>query len=287
LANLPSERARLDDFLKEGYALPKDPKEQQKLGTEVAQGNSNTAGLVTKAARLNALFAGKPEVLGIVGMSSQYIDSAIEQARGTFRVLFPDKTDGVNLDEAKTYARRILQKVEGAEGWTGIKRTAAEAGLVSSAMVDLAYSMATSRGIPGNRLTNAMINQHLDELGRSGSPEQFQQVLASTVLRSVEQNTRNASAKVGKPVAPDLTDITTDDLDTMATNTAILPKAYAEAIAKEAQGRLEGTSGLKSINRQSPTLEEEDATRRQDAENARRRANLDEERKNQAAQIAG
>lgn len=280
----PAQRARTDDLLNEGYAIPTDPKEQQKLATEIQAGTAATQGLVTKAARLNALFAGKPEVLGTVGQVTRYIDSGIEQAKGALRAA--GIMDDTNPDDLRKVARGILSRVEGAEKGTKIKRTAEEAALVESAMVDMAYSMATARGIPGNRLTNAMISQHLGELGKSGSPDQFQAVLADTVKRSIEQHDRTTSSKVGKAVPADLRGVSDADILTMAQNQAVLPKSYLERIKAEVQSRREGKSGQPNeVKRQSPTIEEEDATRRADAETARRRATREEEGKTQARRI--
>lgn len=280
----PAQRARTDDLLNEGYAIPTDPKEQQKLATEIQAGTAATQGLVTKAARLNSLFAGKPEVLGPVGQAAQFIDSGIEQAKGALRAA--GILDDTNPDELKKVARGILSRVEGAKDGTKIKRTAEEAALVSSAMVDMAYSMATARGIPGNRLTNAMISQHLGELGKSGSPDQFQAVLADTVKRSIEQHDRTTSSKVGKAVPADLRGVSDADILTLAQNQAVLPKPYLDRIKAEVQARREGKSGQPNeVKRQSPTIEEEDALRRSDAETARRRATRDEEGKTQSRRI--
>lgn len=280
----PNQRLRNDDLIREGYTIPLDPKEQQKLATEIQEGSAATTGLAVKAARLHALFSGRPETLGIVGSTSQMIDSGIEQLRGGLRAIgVIDESDPESL---KRIAALQMQRIDGSAEGKGVKRTAEDASRIASGMVDLAYSMATARGIPGNRLTNAIVAQHLGELGRSGSPEQFRATLKDTVERSTEQHSKMVQSKIGKAITPDLRTMTDDDLLTTYKNREIVPPAIQKAIEEEAKRRkgepIKGTV----VPKASPSLEEEEGLQQGDAARAERRAQMKEIRDQQTLELA-
>jgi hypothetical protein len=120
--------------------------------------------------------------------------------------------------------------------------------------------MAIANDIPGNRLTNAIINQNLIQIGNSASPEQFKAVITDTLGRTTREFDETIRRTVGVSglgiVARQLTDA---DIGSMAKSADILPVDFAIALRDEAVRRQSG-GATTQVQPSRPTLQEEEKT---------------------------
>jgi len=262
-----SKPVRHDDLAKMGFAVPQDAKEQRELAKEMDQIAAGTVDVAVNAARVHQLFAGKPEVLGAVGATARTIDQAMDQIKGIAQVAGVDlsKTPGPGEAGLKSLAVSAASRVQALYRASGIEHTAVESAKLQGAILDMAYSMAVARGIPGNRLTNAIIAQHLNTLGHSQSVAQFESTLADATARATERSARQMASRVGGAEwQPNFSFASMSDLETMASASGMLPKGIRDNVAAEVQKRLDVAQGKpatlgKPVTRQEPTLETEQA----------------------------
>ena len=259
---------RAQDLAKEGYTIPQTPKEMMELAKEINAVTAGTIDVSVNAARVHQLFAGKPEVLGVVGAAARTIDQAMDQIKGVAQSagVDLDKTPGPGEKGVKALAVGVASKIQGLYKATGIEQTAVESARLQGAVLDMAYSMAVARGIPGNRLTNAIIAQHLNTIGQSQSVKQFEGVLRDAVARATDRSAGQMAERVGNPDwKPNLSATSTENLSIMSMAGNMLPSAFRKNVIEETQRRLDVAEGKtpysigKPITRSSPTLEEEQA----------------------------
>ena len=259
---------RVNDLTKMGYAVPQDPKEQRELAKDMDQIAAGTVDVAVNAARIHQLFAGKPEVLGIVGATARTIDQAIDQIKGAAQLAGLDTKERqrqVGDDGLKILAEGAARRIQTLYKASGIENTAVESAKLQGAILDMAYSMAVARGIPGNRLTNAIIAQHLNTLGHSQSVRQFEATLADATARATERSARQMASRVGgADWQPNFGFASTNDLEIMSNASSMLPVGVRQNVAAEVQRRLDVAQGKpaaagKPVQRSSPTLEEEQA----------------------------
>jgi hypothetical protein len=251
---------RNNDLIKQGYRIPFDAKDQEKLATEITTQAGGISSTMSDASKLYQLINGRPEVLGTVGSAVQTLQGAIRQAQGAMRLVNPNIVDESNpySKEVQDLSNEVSTKLlkSGA-----IEGTANDAARVSAIVIGLAYKMAAAENIPGNRLTNTVIEQHLRQIGQSNSPEQFKSVLkdmTANITRNFDEGIRRTLGTSGLDiVARGLTD---EDINVMATSADILPKDFTRSLLDEAVRRKEGKGGPNPLAPQHPTIEEEQKT---------------------------
>lgn len=260
---------RNSDLIKQGYRIPFDAKDQEKLATEIGTQSVGISSLLSESAKLIQLFEGRPEVLGTVGSASQTIQGTIRQVQGALRLIGAEDVSNPYSDEIQNTLQGVTDELQK----RGIVQgTAEDASRVQAMVLSLAYRMAQAENIPGNRLTNGIIQQHLLQIGHSASPEQFKAVLQDTIASTVRQFDENIRRTLGTDgveiVARQMTDA---DIALLGSGTvgkdgkltgpvSALPKPMARALLDEAVRRKEGAANPKTITPGSPTIEEEQNT---------------------------
>jgi hypothetical protein len=261
---------RVQDLTKEGYKVPFTHKEQQDKAKEIHDITAGITDVISNASKVHQLFAGKPETLGVVGTTARTIDQAIDQIKGAAQLAGLDTKERqrqVGDDGLKIMTEGVVRKIQAMYKTSGIEQTATESARLQGAILDMAYSMAVARGIPGNRLTNAIIAQHLNTLGHSQSVAQFEATLGDAVDRATKRSADRIAQEVGGPATwtPNLAATSNDTLETMTASPKMVPDSLKKVLADEIQKRIDIASGKtpknfgRSIERSSPTLEEEQA----------------------------
>jgi hypothetical protein len=250
---------RNQDLISHGFRIPFDAQSQEKLAQTINTQSTGITSTISEAGILNSLITGHPEVLGTVGNAASYIQSAVRQVQGALQLINPE------LKDESTPFSPELQKLSKDVGdqlmrANSIQATAENASRVQAIVLGLAYKMALAEGIPGNRLTNVIIQQHLRQIGHSASPEQFKAVLKDTIsstLRTFDEDMRRTVGTSGyNIVARQLSDA---DINQMAQNAEMLPKPLAMSIRDEAVRRSEGRNN-QSFAPMHPTIQEEQST---------------------------
>jgi hypothetical protein len=240
------------------------------------------------------LFKGKPEVLGAVGTGIRLADQLADQGRAVLR--FANRAWGntdlaeINPDDSETVAlaKSLAQKVSGWYKNRGIEDVAVDSAKLQSAMINMAYSMAIARGIPGNRMTNAIVNQHLTELGSSHSVAQFEAALSDTLQRAVDRSQGEMYAKLGKNVNVDIGGLTDQQKAIMGQSSAILPPTIRQALIDDIERRKAGEAPAQggSVQAQSPTLSEEERLTQEDVNRKQTHEQNTEQRAQATAELA-
>lgn len=251
------QRYRNNDLITNGYRIPFDPKEQDKLAEGLNTRTSGLSATISESVGLVNAFEGRPETLGPVGSATRTIQSTLQQVQGILNLAgIEDKADP--LDPAIQRATRVVaNKLAKSHAIDSTAETSAQ---IQARVLGLAYRMAIAQDIPGNRLTNAIIDQNLRQIGNSSSPTQFKAVIKSTL----ESTTREFDEQIRRQVGVGGLDImarqlTDDDINNMTKRADILPKDMATSLLSEAQRRKTGVAG-QAITPASPTLGEEEAT---------------------------
>jgi len=254
------ESYRNKDLIQGGYRIPFDPKEQDKVATEVNTRSSGLSSTVSEAVNLVDAFEGHPEVLGPVGSAARTIQSTFQQVQGLLNVInplvknetLPDSpqiqklTRDVGTQLAKTHA---------------IDQTAETAAQIDARVLGLAYRMAIANDIPGNRLTNAILEQNLRMIGANSSPTQFKAVLSSTLASTTREFDDAMKRTVGTSGLDIMTrQLSDEDISRMAKHADILPVDLAKSMLGEAQRRKAGAGAEPAMKPSSPTLDEERQT---------------------------
>lgn len=251
---------RNDDLMQQGYSIPFDAKDQEKLAQEINVQSTNVSSTIRESGRLLGLFRNRPEVLGPVGDFVRRFQSTVRQVQGALTVLNPAFQDQSNPydKQVKGAAQEAGKNLARLYGYS--KRTAEDAARVEAAVLGLAYRMAGAQNIPGNRLTNGIIEQQLRQIGASSSPEQFEAVLKDTLdgtLRTFDEGVRRQLGVSGnKILAQQLTD---QDIVEFAQAGGSLPQEFATALRDEAVARRDGTKQT-GPQPASPTIQEEQQT---------------------------
>lgn len=258
------------DLIQGGVKIPFDAKDQDKLAEEINTRATGMSATISEASKMVDIFEGHPETLGTVGGAVQTIESIVQQARGALNVINPaivNETDpySSSVQSLSNAAGKQLAKIH------GIEVTATNAAQLQSMALGLAYKMAIANDIPGNRLTNVIIEQNLRQIGQSGSPKQFKAVLANTI----ESTTREFNESVRRKTGINGTDIlarqmSQADLDAYAVRAetdaknpdgiTLIPREMRQSLLNEAIARKEGRSTGPQISPSSPTIEEEQKT---------------------------
>lgn len=250
-------RLRNNDLFQQGYRIPMDPKDQEKLAESITTRATGLSSTVSEAANMVDLFRGKPETLGPVGDVTRAISAAVQQAQGFFNVVKPgtvvEGPDELTQDAARKVGLNILKT-------HGIDATAESSARIQSMVLGLAYRMAVANDIPGNRLTNGIIQQNLAQLGQSASPAQFEAVLKDTIASTAREFNEHMRRTVGVDGLPVMARyLSNADIKRMGAAGTLVPKEMRDAIRTEASNRLTGT-GQPTLTPASPTLEEEERT---------------------------
>jgi hypothetical protein len=264
---LPKKSYRNQDLVDQGFTIPLDRKAQRELAESISTRSTGVSRTITEAAAMVSLFEGRPEVLGPAGGIARLFDSTVSQLQG-----FLNLADGGLNSETRQLARDTASSV-GRLFETG--GAAQDAARIESMVLGLAYRMAIARDIPGNRLTNAIIQQHLRQIGSSSSPGQFKAVLSDTVgsvLREFDETMRRQVGVSGFDIVTK--QLSDDDIEQMA-NTDILPTEFYQSLLTEGKARNEG--GRPDVEPSSPTIQEEQETLGK-AELERRRTEIETER---------
>lgn len=250
-------RLRNNDLYTQGYRVPFDPKDQEKLAEGIVTRSTGLSSTISEAANMVDLFQGKPEVLGPVGQIARGISGTINQVQGFFNLIRPGTTvegpDQATQDVADRIGLKML-KIH------GIDATAESSARIRSMVLGLAYRMAVANDIPGNRLTNGIIQQNLEQLGEASSPAQFQAVLKDTITATSREFNEHIRRTVGVDGLPLWArQVPNNDILRLAKAGSVLPNDMALALRDEAAKRLRGETTTQ-ITPASPTLQEEEQT---------------------------
>jgi len=290
----PTQQVRNSDLLAKGYTIPTDAKTQREVAEKVLDQNSSTVNTALEASKMYQLFKGKPEVLGVVGSGIRLADQVADQSRALLR--FANRAYGggdlseIDEHDSKTVAlaKDLASKVAEWYKNRGIEDVAVDSAKLQSAMINMAYSMAIARGIPGNRMTNAIVNQHLTELGSSHSVAQFEAALSDTLQRAVDRSQSDMYAKLGKNVNIDVTGLTDQQIAIMAQSSSILPPNLRQAVIDDSKRRKEGGAPATGdmIEARSPTLAEEERLTQEDVNRKQTHEQNTEQRAQAASDLA-
>lgn len=256
----PRQPYRNDDLMQQGYAVPFDAKDQEKLAQEINVQATNVSSTIRESSRIIGLFKNRPEVLGPVGDFVRRFQSTVRQVQGAMTMINPAFQDETNpyASTTRAAAKEAASNLARLYGYS--TRTAEDAARVEAAVLGLAYRMAGAQNIPGNRLTNGIIEQQLRQIGSSASPEQFEAVLTDTLdgtLRTFDEGVRRQLGVSGnKILAQQLTD---QDIVEFAQAGGTLPQEFATALRDEAVARRDGTKQQAPMPA-SPTIQEEQQT---------------------------
>src|SRR5215510_1640197 len=264
-----SEDLRHSDVITRYPRVPQDPEGQKKLMEDIGEQNASAAGGVMSAVRLHQLFRGKPETLGVVGGVIRTLDEVADQLNGAGRAL--GAKEGFDLFKLRPMVEGVAKHISDLYAKSGLPQTAETSARIQSAVLEMAYDMAIARGIPGNRLTNNIIAQHLQTLGQSASVQQFEGVLKDVVARSLDQGARVMGERVGDRTyyhkLGSLSDQDLKELFTYYKDTGgkggrnVIPDRFLDALDREMETRETGSDNRKTkIQASSPTLAEEQAT---------------------------
>lgn len=255
------------DLMQGGYTLPYDPKEQDKIATEINTRSTGLSATYSEAMKMADIFEDHPETLGTVGLGVRTLQSTIQQVQGVLHVIGATDETNAYLPETQKLARSVGTKLAKIHN---IEVTAGNAAQLDSMALSLAYKMAIANDIPGNRLTNVILDQNLRQIGQSSSPQQFKAVLSSTL----QATTREFNESIQRSVGANGTDIlvrkmSQADLDAMATRAErdsktndgndLLPEDFRRSLLNEAIRRQQG-GGASPITPSSPTIDEEQQT---------------------------
>jgi hypothetical protein len=265
---------RNKDLTHGGFKIPLDLASQDKLAEELNTRTTGISATVNEASKMVDIFENHPETLGTVGQGVSTIQSIIQQVKGALNVINPmikDDTDPYSMEVQSLAAEtgKQLAKIH------SIDVTATNAAQLQSMALGLAYKMAIANDIPGNRLTNVIIEQNLRQIGQSASPQQFKAVLANTL----ESTTREFNESVRRKTGVNGTDImarqlSQPDLEAMATRVEtdtnsmrtdpngiyLIPEAMRRSLLQEALRRKTGQSAAPEVTPSSPTIQEEQRT---------------------------
>lgn len=250
---------RTRDLLNAGVRIPLSPEEQQKAANEITERSVGINQTLADSAHITDIFSGRPEVLGTVGALTRGIQSTVRQVEGLGRLIYGNFQNEVDpyspsVDGLASQATQRLMQLHKIDG------TAIDSARIQSSVLGLAYRMAIARGIPGGRLTNAIIEQHLAQLGASGSPEQFAAVIQDTntsILREFDDTMRRQYGISGYDVIT--RQMTDAQISKQAEHANQLPVDFAKSLLTEAETRQSGGQ-RQTIQPSSPTLEEERRT---------------------------
>ena len=253
-----AKRLRTNDLNQQGYRLPMDAKDQEKLATDIVTRTSGISSTASEMANMVKLFEGRPEVLGPVGAFTRGVNTVVRQVEGFLNTV---RGAGAVVEDPDEYttalARRVGLQIAKAHN---LDVTAEDAARVESMVLGLAYRMATANNIPGNRLTNGIIQQNLRQLGASGSPEQFKAVLRDTMAatsREFDEYMRRTTGVSGYDVLA--RGIKDSDLRRFSETGNLLPPEMMQAMRQETFFRL-NPDKRPQVVAGSPTLEEEERT---------------------------
>lgn len=253
-----AKRLRTNDLNQQGYRLPMDAKDQEKLANDIVTRTTGISSMTSEVANMVKLFEGRPEVLGPVGGLARGVNTVVRQVEGFLNTV---RTGGATVEDPDEYthalARRVGQQIAKAHG---LDVTAEDSARIEAMVLGLAYRMATANDIPGNRLTNGIIQQNLRQLGASGSPEQFKAVLRDTVAatgREFDEFMRRTTGASGYDVMA--RGIKDGDLRRFSETGNLLPPEMTQAMRQETFYRL-NPDKRPQINAASPTLDEEERT---------------------------
>lgn len=261
---LPNEKFRTNDLVQQGLAVPLDTGEQSKLANSINTRATGVSATLDDAVQMSGLFAGKPEVLGPAGGLVRGLQSTIRQVQGILSLANENFQDLTNIREkldstatplatAKGVADRLMRS-------HNLQVTAENSARIQSMVLGLAYRMAIARDIPGNRLTNAIINQHLVQIGQSSSPEQFRAVLTDTVhslQREFDETMRRQLGVSGYDIIARRLD--DSQIQRLNADPQMLTPGMAGAIVSEVDARQSG-AGHPAVKPSSPTIDEEQET---------------------------
>lgn len=252
-----SKRYRNNDLWTNGFRTPMDPKEQEKLAESITTRTVGLTSTISEAANMTALFEGKPEVLGPVGAAARTIGGTMSQIQGFLNIVKPGTSIEAPTPEINSLANRVGIDIAKRHK---IQVTGESAHRIQSMVLGLAYRMAVANDIPGNRLTNGIIQQNLEQLGQSSDPVAFKAVLRDTInstTREFNDHVRRTTGVDGVTVLA--RQASNDDILRMAQSGDILPISMAQALRDEAVNRQQGKPSAQ-VEPASPTMDEEEGT---------------------------
>lgn len=250
-------RYRNNDLITNGLRIPMEIKDQEKLAGDI---NTRTIGLsstVSESANMLDLFEGRPETIGVGGRVARGVNTIVRQVEGFLNAVRP----GTAVDDPDAATEKLANEVGSRIAkMHHLDQTAESSARIRSMVLGLAYRMAAANNIPGNRLTNGIIQQNLQQLGESGSPEQFRAVLKDTITATTREYDEFMRRTVGVNGLPILArGLDDEDLVRLSKAGGILPQDMAQALRDETFKRVKGGTDT-GIVPQSPTLQEEERT---------------------------
>lgn len=254
-----TKRYRTSDLIAQGYRIPFDVKEQDKVAESINLRSTGISATIYESSQLVKMFEGKPETLGPVGGAVRTIQSTVRQVEGVLNMLRPNFQSEVDVSDPTIQgpAARAARAVAKLHGLDATAETSAQ---IQSAVLSLAYRMAIAQDIPGNRLTNAIISQNLTMIGQSASPEQFRGVLKKTIAGVTREFDEHMRRTVGQSGHDTITrGLSKADIIQMSQSPDLLPDDFKASLVEETKRRVNGEK-VATPEPASPTLDEEEAT---------------------------
>jgi hypothetical protein len=252
-----SNRYRNQDLFNQGMRVPMDPKDQEKLANDIVTRSTGLSSSMSEMTNMVNLFEGRPQVLGPVGQLTRGVNTVVRQVEGFLQTVRP----GAVVDDPDEYtqalARRAGQTIAKAHN---LDQNAEDAARIEAMVLGLAYRMAAANNIPGNRLTNGIIQQNLRQLGASGSPEQFKAVLRDTIgatAREFDEYMQRTTGVSGYDVLA--RGVKDSDLKRFSQTGDLFPADVRQAMRQETFYRL-NPDKRPQVTPASPTLDEEERT---------------------------
>ena len=252
-----SERYRNQDLFNQGLRVPMDVKDQEKLAGDIVTRTTGLSSSMSEMANMISLFEGKPEVLGPVGQLTRGVNTVIRQVEGFLNAVKP----GTAVDDPDQYTEYLARHVgQGIAKAHGLDQDAEDAARIEAMVLGLAYRMAAANNIPGNRLTNGIIQQNLRQLGASGSPEQFKAVLRDTIGATAREFDEYVQRTLGASGYDILArGVKDNDLVRFSKTQDLFPADMRQALRQETFYRL-NPDKRPGVTPASPTLAEEERT---------------------------
>lgn len=257
---------RGSDLVRGGYRIPLDANKQRELAESLTTRASGVQSTLLEATKISKIVKGDPNAIGTVGDAVAATESALQQVTNAVKFLRPGvETEfgpnargwGETSSAAEKAANDLITRF-------GLTKTAENASIIKSSVLNLAYRMALAKDIPGNRLTNGIIQQHIAQLGNSGSPAQFTATLRDTISSTMREYDDYVRRQVGasgydimlRQLPPEQA---TQFINEMAQNADMLPSDFARSLRDEAV-RIQSGQPAPTITPSSPTIQEEQQT---------------------------
>lgn len=262
----PRQTFRNGDLIQQGFSIPLDSKDQEKLAREINDTATNLSSTIRESSRIVKLFEGRPEILGPVGSFVRGMQSTVSQAIGIMRLANPglevDQDASPYAPNLRSTAKEVGSVLAKAHGY--IIKNAEDSARIEAAVLGLAYRMAAAQNIPGNRLTNGILDQQLRQIGQSASPDQFKAVIRDTLdgtIRTFDEGIKRQLGVSGNDLM--VRQLTPQDLEEFAMSKDILPQQLIQSMSNDISRRRDAIINPQAAGTpkpSSPTIQEEQQT---------------------------